>query len=295
MGLSIIRYYTFKDATKYISPSIQSGLELNNQDYFKYALLLDLSSYHHPLNPFKVDSYQISSKIFKENFERFFIECLEQAFLHADDFEKIACYFLLLSYTTDLVFTPYIQGHATKKKPVDYIENMLESYFFSKYEKKSIHQINLADYFFDSFQLNEHDIHLLEKPIKRIFGFFCIKNYFKARYQDIQFYYDHLARSKTGIKKIFYFFYDSLFNHRKGKKKAKSYLYHKRIDTTVLNLNKDVYQYDGIDYCDTIDERYNAHLKMAKEACTILNDYFNFNQNTKPILQFLKKVKKENE
>lgn len=295
MSLSIIRYYTFKDTVKYISPSIQSSLELNNQDYFKYALFLDSSSYYHPLNPFKKDPYQISSKLFKDHFEEFLLECLEQAYLHASDEEKMFCYFLLLSYTTNLFFYPYIQAHTTKKKTNDYIENMLESYFFSKNEKQSIHKINLADYFFDAFELDDADFHLIEKPIKRIFGFFCTRNYFKLCYQSNRFYYDHLARSKTGIKKIYYFFYDTLFNHRKGKKKAKYYLYHKKIDTTILNLNHESYCYKEKEYNYNVDELYIAHLKLAKEACNAINEYFNFNQNTKVILQFLKKIKKDSE
>ncbi len=287
MSQTFIRYYLFKDATKYISPSIKNNLELNPHELFKYALFKDASLFYHLFHPFKVDSYQISKRIFSENFNSFFMETIENAYLHASHEEMLFCYFLLYSHIVQSFFTPYVEALITRKKNKSYVEKMLESYFFCKREGFLITKINIADYFFDAFQLSDSDIHLIEKPIKRELGFFSIKNYFSACYKSASNYYNHLCRSRFGFKTLLYFSYDALLNHRKGKTKAKNFIYHKKIDTTVLNLTHQEFMIGTTIYKDNVDELYERTLKVIKTGTNHLNDYFNFNQNKKGLENFL--------
>lgn len=286
MSLTLLRYYLFQDAMKYISASIKSDSNITNQELFKYALFQDSSQFYHLFHPFKKDYYQITNQIFDNKFDTFFLECLNQAYLHSDAKEKIFCYYLIFSYIAESIYRPYIDQIQTKRKTRSYVERMLEGYYFNLNEKKSITKMNLADYFFDSFELSDEDIHLIDKPIKRVFGFFCSKNYFKVCYHNAHFYYNYLSRSKFGFKKLFYRFYDALLNHHKDKMKAKNYPYFRKIDTTILNLNKELYPY-------TVSELNEQAIKLCKEAADNLNNYFNFSQDTKSIERFISKCRKK--
>ncbi len=289
MGLTFIRYYILKDTMKFISNNIKSSIdELSNHDFFKYALFYDVSKFYRLFKPFKTDPYQITDHIHND-FIPFFKDCLEHAYLDTSEEQKLFCYFILESRMIELVFRPYITALQTKKKNASYIEKNLEAYYFKKNENVLITKINLADYFFDSFSLSNQDLDLLDKPVKRNFGFFCSKQYFQSCYYRAKQYYDHLCRSKFGINKAVYILYDTLLNHKKGKIKAKNYLYHKKIDTTLLNLSKTSYTIDDMEVNLSLEEVYDLALKYAKEACNALNTYFNFDQNEKPLNNLLQR------
>lgn len=289
MSIPFVRYYVLKDSLRFIHSNITYMQDTSNQALFKYALFYEASNYYKIFNPFKKDPYNITEKIQKQ-FQGFLKECLHNAYIHASMAEQLFCYYLMVSYVTEQYIEAYITSLATKKKKRDYIERMLETYFFNKNEKLKLHKVNIADYFFDSFELNEEDISLLEKPIKRHFGFFCTKNYYLECYRGARFYFDHLARSKTSIKKPLYFFYDVILNHRKTKMKAKSFLYPKRLDTTVLNLTKQEYTLKENIVRYTIDEIYLEIIKECRRACDVLNSYFTGNENLKPYEKFFNKL-----
>lgn len=282
MSLILFNYYIMKNCQSRISSSITYDVNLDNQVFFKYALFYNVQDYYKLLNPFKIDSYRLSEKIKGEKFPYFLLECMENAHYHSSDEEKLFCYSLLMNYIIEKNMLPYIEAFLTKRKNKSYIEKMIDSYFFNKNEGVPFHKINLANYFFDAFTLSEADYHVLEKPIKRMFGFFCTKNYYKACFNSARIYFDYLATSKTGMKKIPYWFYDVFLNHRKNKPKAKNFLYHKKIDTSLLNLNKAEFELSGTIVTYTIDEMFQMILKEARKGCDILNTYFNFNQNLKP-------------
>lgn len=265
--------------------------DTSNHALFKYALFSDVNSFYKLIHPFKIDTYQISNKI-NTHFESFLKECVNNAYYHADLSEQLFCYYLMISHVANSFLKEYICALTTKKKKKNYIEAMIETYFFNKNEKLKLCKTNIADYFFDSFELNENDIALLEKPIKRQFGFFCTKNYYLECYQSARFYFDHLATSKAAIKKPFFFLYDLLLNHRKTKRKAKTFLYPKRLDTTVLNLTKQEYTLHDKIVNYSLDELYQEILKEARRACDVLNSYFTGNQNLKPLEKYFSNMNK---
>ena len=288
MGYPFIRYYVIKDALRFINTNITYMQDISNTMLFKYALFYDAEEFYKLMSFHKIDSYQISSKI-KNNFLPFLKEILHMAYVHASLEEQLFCYYIFISYIVNLYISDYIDDFHTKKKDKAYIERMLETYFFNKNEKLKLHSINVADYFFDSFELSQTDINLLEKPIKRVFGFFCTKNYYLECYQSARFYYDYLSISKTGLKKPLFFLYDLLLNHRKYKKKARSFLYPKRLDTTILNLNNRSYMLQDLEVTYSIDELYQVILKEVRRICDILNSYFTGNENLKPLEKYFSK------
>ena len=286
MGTPILRYYVFKDSLRFIHSNITYLQDTSNLVLFKYSLFYDAEEYYKIFHCLKKDIYKISTKI-KENFFPFFKECVHNAYVHASEEEKLFCYYILISNITSSYITPYIQALASSKdKKESYIEKMIETYYFNKNEKLKLHRTNLAEYFFDSFGLTATDIHLLEKPIKRQFGFFCSKNYYLECYKSARFYYDHLARSATGIKRPLFFFYDAFLNHRKGKRKARQFLYPKRLDTTILNLVKESYPLKQQEVNYSLDELYQQILKESKRACDALNNYFTMNENIKALEKY---------
>lgn len=292
MNIHFIRYYIFKDSIRFIHSNIAYLQDTSNQALFKYALFYNIDSFYKIFNPFKKDPYQISVQI-QNHFFDFLKECISNAYLHASLSEQLFCYYMLLSYVIDGYIKEYIYFISKDKKDPSYVERMLETYLFNKNEKIKLHKTNIADYFFDSFELSEEDIHLLEKPIKRQFGFFCTKNYFLECYLSARFYFDHLANSKTRIKKPLFFFYDMIFNHRKTKRKAKTFLYPKRLDTTVLNLTKKEYSLKETIVHYSFDELYKEILKECRRACDTLNSYFTGSQNIKPLEKYFEKYTKE--
>lgn len=291
MSQTFIRYYAFQQVIPHISTSITSNQELDYHALFKYALFADASLFYGIDHPFKVDHYQVSKRIFQDKFDEFFLECIENAYFHSSTEEMLFCYFILYSHIITTYMNPYIKMFMTKKKSKSYIEKMLESYFFMKKEGKPITKINLRDYFFDAFGLSYSDISLIDRPVKRVLGFFKSKNYYDYCYKNAATYYDHFCRSKFGFKKIIYFVYDTLLNHRKGRIKAKNYIYHKKIDTTILNLSHQEFQALDKTYKDNIDEYLERIIKALKSATLTLNDYFNYNQNKKSIDNLLKQFK----
>ncbi|MDE7264050.1 MAG: hypothetical protein K2N64_05265 [Anaeroplasmataceae bacterium] len=284
MSTPFIRYYLLKDSLRFIHSNITYMQDTSNSALFKYALFYDAEDFYKVIHPLKKDIYKISSKI-KDNFFSFLKECLNNAYLHASAMEQLFCYYIFISHLVNLNIESYIEAFSSKK---DYAEKMIDTYFFNKNEKLKLHKTNIADYFFSSFQLSDEDIALLEKPIKRQFGFFCTKNYYLECYQSARFYFDHLANSQTGIKKLFYIFYDLILNHRKGKKKAKTFLYPKRIDTTILNLTKQDYTLLDTEVNFSLEELYQHLLKESRKACDLLNSYFTGNQNLKPLEKYFK-------
>lgn len=291
MSIHFVRYYLLKDSLRFINSNITYMQDTSNQALFKYALFYDVNLFYKLLNPFKIDAYQISNKI-NNQFYSFLKECINNAYFHADLSEQLFCYYLLISYVAENYLKDYISAFSTKKKKKSHIEAMIETYFFNKNEKLKLYKTNIADYFFDSFELSDNDIALLEKPIKRQFGFFCTKNYYLECYQAARFYFDHLATSKAALKKPFFFFYDLVLNHRKAKHKAKTFLYPKRLDTTILNLTKKEYTLkdDVVNY--TLDELYQEILKESRRACDALNSYFTGSQNLKPLDKYFSISKK---
>lgn len=290
--MHFLRYYVIKDSIRFINSNITYMQDTSNQALFKYALFLDANEFYKLMNPFKRDPYRISNKI-KEQFPEFLKECINNAYLHASIPEQLFCYYLMISYVTNQYFLEYVTAFTSKKKNKNYIEGMLETYYFNKNEKFKLHKANIADYFFDSFELNEDDITLLEKPIKRQFGFFCTRNYYLECYKSARFYFDHLAASKTGIKKPFYYLYDFFLNHRKTKRKARTFLYPRRLDTTILNLTKQEYTLKNMTVNYSLDELYQEILKECRKACDALNSYFTGNQNIKPLEKYFSKNKNE--
>lgn len=281
MGIQLVRYYLIKEASRFVSPSITSTIKLDNQSFFRYALFFDASDYYKLLNPFKTDRYGISTLIKGPKFADFLKECMENAYYHSSSEEKFFCYTLFMSYVINNNYQPFIEAFTPKKKKSVYVEKMLNSYYFNSNENMPITKMNLADYFFDSFALSESDINLIDKPLKRVFGFFCAKNYYDECYKNAKFYFNHFTKDFLGIKKITFNLYDFFLNHRKNKLKARHFLYHKKIDTTVLNLKKEVYNNGVSDVNHSVDELYNRTLKDLKVACDVLNNYFNFNQDLK--------------
>ncbi len=297
MNLSILNYYIFKDSLRFIHPQITYLQDTSNQILFKYALFYNAGEFYKIFNPFKKDSYQISAKIKGDLFPYFLKECMNTAYLHAKEAEKLFCYYIFMSHVIEQQMTPYIEAFSTKKKNKDYVAKTIESYFFNKNEKIRIHKTNLANYFFDSFELNQTDIALIDKPIKRVFGFFCSKNYYLECYNGARFYYDYLSRSTIGIKKPLYALYDFFLNHRKHKRKAKTFLYPKKIDTTILNLTKQSYTSHDTEVNYTLDELYQQILKEVRKACEVLNNYFSYDQNLKSFEKYFNlnfKEKKQN-
>lgn len=291
MNIHFLRYYIFKDSIRFINSNITYMQDTSNQALFKYALFYEIDNFYKILNPFKKDSYQISKKI-QEHFFEFLKECINNAYFHASLAEQLFCYYMLLSYVINDNIKDYVTFIAQDKKNTNYVESMLETYLFNKNEKIKLHKTNIADYFFDSFELSIEDIALLEKPIKRQFGFFCTKNYYLECYQSARFYFDHLANSITRIKKPLYFLYDVFLNHRKTKRKANTFLYPKRLDTTVLNLTKQEYTHKDVTINYSFDELYKEILKECRKACDALNSYFSGNQNLKPLEKYFEVQKK---
>lgn len=266
--------------------------DVSNSSLFKYALFYDIDDYYKFNNPFKKDPYTISKQI-KANFIPFLKDCLEHAYLHADAKEQLFCYYLLFSYVTEKYMDGYIQAFISSKNKKSMVEKMLETYFFNKNEKLKLSKTNIADYFFSSFELSISDFNLLEKPIKRQFGFFCIKNYFKECYLSARTYFDHYANHWIGLKKIGYFFYDFFFNHRKGKPKASTYLYPKKLDTKILNLTKHPFMLKNKEVSYSIDELYQELIKETRRAADALNSYFTGNQNLKPLEKYFLSFEQE--
>lgn len=285
MSGPFIRYYLLKDSLRFIHSNITYMQDTSNSTLFKYALFYDAEEFYKISNPFKKDIYKLSTKI-KDNFFPFLKECLNNAYLHSSAIEQLFCYYIFISYVANQYIDQYLCAFSPKR--MNYAEKTIDSYFFNKNEKLKLHKTNIADYFFSSFELSDEDIALLEKPIKRLFGFFCTKNYYLECYQSARFYFDHFANSKTGIKKPFYFLYDFILNHRKGKVKAKTFLYPKRIDTTLLNLTRQEYLLLGTQVSYSLDELYQQMLKESRKVCDLLNSYFTGNQNLKPLEKYIK-------
>lgn len=283
MSLQLLNYYIFKDSLKQISGI--DAVDINNQMLFKYALFYNATDYYKLLNPFKKDPYQISKQLKSEKGVQFIRACMEEASKNENPDQKLFCYFIAISRCVELHFLPYIEAHASKIKTKYYWERMIDSYYFHKNEKMSITKVNLADYFYDSFELSKDDFQLIHTPMKRIFGFFCTEQYYKHCYEQAAVFFHYFARSKTGLKKIPFFFYDIFLNHRKGKRKASTFLYHRKIDTTVLNLSKQEYEMDGQIKNLNCDEVYQQTLKDIRLLCSALNSYFDYD-NIKPFFKY---------
>ncbi|MDE6407301.1 MAG: hypothetical protein K2K50_01685 [Anaeroplasmataceae bacterium] len=294
MSSHFLRYYIIKDSLRFINSNITYMQDTSNQAIFKYALFYDADTFYKIFQPFKKNSYQITQQI-QDHFWDFLKECINSAYFHANLGEQLFCYYILLSHVTNEFIKDYSSAFTNNKKDKNYIEGMLETYLFNKNEKLKLHKTNIADYFFDSFELNQEDIALLEKPIKRLFGFFCTKNYFLECYQSARFYFNHLANSTTRIKRPLFFFYDLFLNHRKNKRKARTFLYPKRLDTTVLNLTKQEYALKDEIANYSFDELYKEILKECRRACDTLNSYFTGSQNLKPLEKYIENQRKDKE
>ncbi|MDE7384553.1 MAG: hypothetical protein K2M84_02220 [Anaeroplasmataceae bacterium] len=291
MSIHFLRYYIIKDSLRFINSNITYMQDTSNQALFKYALFYDADSFYKIFHPLRKDPYQISHKI-QNQFLEFLKECIHTAYFHANLGEQLFCYYMLISYVSNQYLKDYVTALASKKN-ISYVESMLETYLFNKNEKIKLHKTNIADYFFDSFELNQDDIALLEKPVKRLFGFFCTRNYYLECYQSARFYFNHLANSTTRIKRPLFFLYDIFLNHRKNKRKARTFLYPRRLDTTVLNLTRQEYLLKNETQNYSFDDLYKEILKECRRACDALNSYFTGNQNLKPLDKYFNNKDKE--
>jgi len=283
MSLYLLNYYFFKDSLKNISYDITSKAKTDNNTLFKFSFFYNSSDFYNMLNPFKKDPYRINRQI-KTNPNLFFKEILMDAKISNNENNILFTYAIILSYYLNSKFNYYIKNYITKTKNIYYVEKMIDSYFFNKFEKLSLHKINIADYFFDGFIINDNYLDFLDKPLKRSFGLFCTKKYYTNCYQNASKYYDKHTRSKTGLKKIFYLLNDILLNHRKNKRKSITYLYHKKIDTTILNLNKKEYEFEDKMINLSLDEFYDKLLKDVKNIINAINIFYD-DFNIKPFLK----------
>lgn len=285
MALPFTFYYVLKDSYSYLSSSIRTDLDLNQYDFFKYALFLDIPEYYTLLHPFKKDPYQLKQAFTSSKMPLFIKECLDIAKKNDNPNQQFFCYSLLLGYLFQKEMVLFVQQNPVKKKPAIETEKMIDAYFFEKNEQRSLSSVNIADYFFDSFSLSEEDIELLEKPMKRIFGFFCTENYFQQAYQQAATYFSYFTRSKTNLKKIGFVLYDLFFSHQKEKRKAVTFLYPKKIDTALLHLTQKN---------ESIETVYANFLKTAATIADLINQYFVYD-NPKPFLKYFQLTIKNKE
>ena len=275
MKLQFINYYIFKDANKYISNSISTS-SLENQSLFKYALFYNIGDYYKSIKSFKKGKYNITETEKKEKFPCFLLECMENSF-NLDNNAKLFCYYIFMSYAIDKIFDPYIRVHINKRISYEYVCKMIDSYYFNKNEGISIHKTDITDYFFNSFSLSNEDINTISLPIKRVFGFFCIENYYNNCYNNCYRYFKYYAKPNI-LKKVLFKMKD-IFLPRKNKTKLSNYMYNKKIDTKILNISRNSYIYNN-EECDyNIDEIYDLALKETKKVCQILNNFYNLNKD----------------
>ncbi len=282
--MHFIRYYLLKDSICFIDNKLKIDDDISNTNIFKYAMFYDIGNFYNLLKPLKKDKYNLSKKI-DENFITFLEECMITAYNNSSLKQEIFCYYLLASNIINKYFGDYMKNFR------NYFDanNTLDVYFFNKNEKIKLNQTNISHYFFNSFNLNKSDKELLNDVIKKKFGFFCSDAYFDNCYNSTKFYYNYLSRSNTGFKKIIYFFYDVILNHKKYKLKAKYFILPRKIDTTILNLNKNeiIINNEKVNY--DIIELYNIVLKEIKKGYDALNLYFNQEQNIKLFNKLYKK------
>lgn len=281
MSLYLLNYYFFKDSIKNINQEIISSAKIDNNTLFKQSFFYNSCDFYNMLNPFKKNPYRIASQLKTDSSHLFFKEILIESKKSNDNELILFTYAIILSHFLNTRFKYYIDKEITRTKNRYYVEKMIDSYFFNKFEKMSLYKINIADYFFDGFNLDDKYLDFIDKPIVRSFGLFCCKTYFENAYINAYKYYDFHATKHINLKNITHFFIDLFFNHKKGKRKAITYTYHKKIDTTILNLQKKEYQYEDYIINHSIDEFYNKLLKDSKQIINALNDYYN-TENLKP-------------
>lgn len=288
-------YYFLKDLLSQI-PEENLPKQPDNHLLFKYALFPTVGEFYALLHPLKKDHFSLHEQLLAYRTPIFIYECLEQSAEKDSPEQRFFAYTIALSHFFYTKLDEYLNCFSYKKKKRIDVEKNIDTYFFMKNEKMPITQVNLGDYFFDSFAMTDEEMELIHLPMIKAYGFFCSDSYFNHAYLQAHRYYSSYVRSKSGIKRIPYFFYDLLLNHRKGKRKASTFLYSRKIDTTVLNLQKKTYSNQNASTKDTLDEFYDKTLKDAKKLISLLNKYFSTG-NSQPIVKYyhIDFVKENNE
>lgn len=283
MATKILNYYILKEAQQYIN--LNTDLDITEKDIFKYALLLSTDEFYTFFKPFKINKYNITSKMLDN---RYFNDFFKEALSRVNNIDMISIsYHLLGNYIINKHINNYVNSITLLKNRTQNTCNSIDAYFFEKMENKKIYQVDLSTYYRNTFDITIDDLELLEFPTKKVLGFFCFKNYYDKCYKNIKKYLKSHTKNFLFIKKLFHLIYD-LFNHRKNNLKAKYFIYPKNYSIRCLNLTKKAYTYQNQTYDYSINEIYDNILNEIKIAYTNLNHYYNGDKDR--FLNYLKTI-----
>lgn len=292
MALCMLNYYIFKDSLEYIDKQIMDKIKYDDDLLFNLSTFNDLGLFFKLFNPFKKDKYQIYKKIYNENFYSFILECIYNAKTNNNYQQLLFIYAMCSSYILKKNFDSFIKNKLNRGLTYDKACNMIDYYYAMAKDKIDLSKVKLSKLFKNSFIYHNFMDNLIHNPLIKTYKFFCSKRYFTHSMVMKGYYYSSCTTSKFKLKYIPYFLYDVFLNHL-GKPKACSYIYTKRINTSILNLAKKEYIVDNISYNYSIEDIYNNTLNEIKDWYKAINQFiffsdekeirkiFNINKNEK--------------
>lgn len=275
MALCMLNYYIFKDSLESLDKQVIEKMEYDDDLLFNLSTFNDLGLFFKLFNPFKKDKYQIYKKIYNNDFYKFILECIGIAKANNNYQQLLFIYAMCSSFILKKNFDSFIKDKLSRRLSYDKACNMIDYYYAMSKDNLDLTKIKLSKHFKNSFIYHNYMEDLIHNPLIKIYKFFCSKRYFTHSMVMKGYYYSSCTTSKFKLKYIPYFIYDILFNHL-GKPKACSYIYNKRIKTSILNLAKKEYVVDDIVYNYSIEDIYNNSLNEIKAWYKAINQFIFF-------------------
>lgn len=256
MNLLITNYYFLDKIIKQTSKNIPFNDQINKDLVFNCANFLSSSYFYHK----HLKDDDLYNSLYSDRFNNFFIDVILEAKKKDMTLEKVIfIYGLYINYYLHNELNKYVIATKAKSTSVDEALNMVDYYIANKNEDINLRKTDLIVYFKDGYKFEKYMDELVHYPLLKNYNLFSSSNYFKKCYKNKYKFYAKNNKRKFILAKIF--------------NKKSYYIYDDKIDTKLINVQKNEYEIDGKKINSSLTDYIEDLKKNTIKIINSINDY----------------------
>ncbi len=275
MHALLTNYYFLKQIVDKLPKNIEFNKEISKDLIFNFANFNSTSYFYKKVNK-KKDKYQLFNKIYDKSFDSFYVDLLIELKKDLNPYKLLFSYGIYTNYYLTNNLKEYILKTKNSTTTLDEAYNMLDFYFANKNDDINLKKTNLRLFFLNGYNYFDYMEELIHKPLLKNYNIFNSYNYFKKSYKNKEKFYSFCTKSRVGIRKILFKLFSRIY-----KINTKFYFYNDKIDTKLINLQRNKFEINDKTYELSLEEYINEIKKEVLKIISDINDYLFYNNDKK--------------